>query len=434
MGHEEDHERRHDAILEEDVDSEEEGFQLLLAGLSSDQMLNVAWPDDASSKEEPSIPSSVCRRKPQSAMKAPRVDLDKCSNSLLDSNIMAEAHSLNELGLLIQPSVQIVDFGSRGNGLVVTQPFKKGSTVFTERALYSNSSHKPSCCNCWRSLSDIRDVDTNLPDPHLWPTTMNTTQTHECGSLFCSPRCQNQHAEVFGSCCRLRKCLTVVPKSEEAVVILQLAIVVFVAAVHKYRTTDNAGELGPIIDNLCGSSRDVGPLELDEALDVIYIDLVRILDLSADEQAVMSRNRFASYIAIVARNSFEGHTKSPFDSYYSYLTQPARSRLAMVLGGGTLTRQINRLIQDTVVVPVAAIFGLTARINHSCDPNVDAQSQNYMDCHIDIIARRDLEVGEELLISYSADIKSTARRRRLLQAKYLFWCECSRCNAGGDFS
>ena len=373
----------------------------------------------------------VCRRKPQSAMKAHRVDLDACPFTHLDSDTMVNAHYLSESGLLIRPLVRIVDFASKGNGLVVTQPFKKGSTVFTERALYSNSSHQPACCNCWRSLSEPSDVAANLPDPHLWPTTMNTVQSHECGSRFCSPHCQSYHAKTFGSCCRLRKCLEVVPKSEEAVGILKLGIVVFVAAVHRYRTADSTGKLGPIMDNLCGSSIDVSPLELDEPLDSIYTDLVRILELSIDDQAIMSRNRFATHVAIVARNSFEGHTKSPFDSYFACLSRSSRSKVAMVLGGGTLTRQINRNIQDKVVVPVAAIFGLTARINHSCDPNVVALSQNYMDCHMDVIARRDLEAGEELLISYLADIKSTSRRRRILQAKYLFWCECSRCTDGG---
>ncbi|KAI2502652.1 SET domain-containing protein [Fragilaria crotonensis] len=434
MVHERDHEQHENAVVDEGMDSEEEGLQLLLAGLSSDQMANVPWPDDSSSEEQTMVSGLACRRKPQTAMKAPRVDLDACSSTHLDSGTMVNAHSWDESGLLIQPLVRIVEFGSKGNGLVVTQPFKKGSTIFTERALYSNSSHQPACCNCWRSLSEPSDVADNLPDTHVWPTTVNKVQSHECGSLFCSPHCQAQHDKLFGSCCRLRKCLGVVPKSEEAVGILQLGIVVFVAAVHGHRTADSADKLGPIMDNLCGSSIDVGPLELDESLDSIYMDLVRILELTIEEQAILSRTRFATYVAIVARNSFEGHTKSPFDSYFACLNRSSRSKVAMVLGGGTLTRQINRSIQDKVVVPVAAIFGLTARINHSCDPNVEAMSQNYMDCHMDIVARRDLEAGEELLISYLPDIKSTARRRRMLLAKYLFWCECSRCTEGRDAS
>jgi hypothetical protein len=419
---------------EEDADSEEEGMQLLLSGVSSTQMTNVEWPEDeVPNDNKASI--SFRRKKPQSAMESRRVDLSQCTVSPLDAQIMCNAHAWNASGHLIPPAVQVVDFGSRGNGLVTTVPIKKGSTIFTERALYANSSHEPACCNCWRSMSPLDAVGTNMPQPQLWPTTSmeSSSKCQECSSLFCSPHCRTQHGETYGTCCRLRACLDAVPRSEEAVAILQLATVVFVAAVHGFRTTrrDDA-LLGPIIDNLCGSAMDVKPLELDESLESIYSELVRVLELTPEEQQFsLSQDRLATYISIVARNSFGGHTKNPFDSYYAALTRPVRLLVQEALGG-VLNREVDRAIHDKVVVPFAALLGLTARINHSCDPNAQVSSQNYMDCHMDLVARRDLEAGEEVLISYLAETKArTANRRRtMLQAKYQFWCDCSRCTEG----
>ena len=57
-----------------------------------------------------------------------------------------------------------------------------------------------------------------------------------------------------------------------------------------------------------------------------------------------------------------------------------------------------------------------------------------MDCYVDVVALRDIDVGEEITISY-LNLSKTAgraatngsRRRRELKARYLFDCECSKC-------
>ena len=70
-------------------------------------------------------------------------------------------------------------------------------------------------------------------------------------------------------------------------------------------------------------------------------------------------------------------------------------------------------------------------MNHSCHDNVELVSKHYMDCHMDVIARRDVQPGEELVISYLPEMKCVMKRRRRLEARYLFQCDCPRCTREG---
>ena len=73
-------------------------------------------------------------------------------------------------------------------------------------------------------------------------------------------------------------------------------------------------------------------------------------------------------------------------------------------------------------------------MNHCCDPCAEIRSQEYVDCNIDVVAKRDIKAGEEITISYinlgsspSNSIVARNRRRRDLESKYLFHCRCSKC-------
>lgn len=108
-------------------------------------------------------------------------------------------------------------------------------------------------------------------------------------------------------------------------------------------------------------------------------------------------------------------------------------QVAMVLSNGTknqLERGMDRLIDEQVAPWITGIFVLTAHLNHSCEPNAMVVSQEFVDAHVDLVAKRDILAGEEILISYIQGVenqKSTHQRRRELEAKYLFTCGCRKC-------
>jgi mitochondrial import receptor subunit TOM20 len=87
------------------------------------------------------------------------------------------------------------------------------------------------------------------------------------------------------------------------------------------------------------------------------------------------------------------------------------------------------------VPQICGVFTLTAFINHSCDPLAEVRGGEYTDSRIDIVAKRAIQKGQEISISYinlmGTDSINTSiarnRRRKQLESKYLFNCNCNRC-------
>jgi [histone H3]-lysine4/36 N-trimethyltransferase SMYD len=90
---------------------------------------------------------------------------------------------------------------------------------------------------------------------------------------------------------------------------------------------------------------------------------------------------------------------------------------------------MDRELNDLYAPELVGLFPLLARINHSCDPNAQIISQTFVDYHVDVIALRSIGVGEEVTISYLPPHihQRVSRRKQLLQSRYLFDCQCSRC-------
>lgn len=179
----------------------------------------------------------------------------------------------------------------------------------------------------------------------------------------------------------------------------------------------------------------------------LYEQIVVILDITPSEQDTLSLTCLHQIASQAARNGVGILTQSPFKAYYAALLRKSMSRESdehkanmrqvaqALLGLDQLERGMDRDIEARVAPAVCALFPLTARCNHSCEPNAEVKNQEFVDCHIDVVALRDLKVGEELLISYipvgtGVGKRSTVQRRRELQTKYLFSCDSSRCIKG----
>ena len=220
-------------------------------------------------------------------------------------------------------------------------------------------------------------------------------------------------------------------------------------------------------------------------LQPLYQQLVVLYDLTDQERSTgLSLTLLETLASRAARNGFGFSTQSPFTSYYNAVMRTCRRgtkqhetllrQVAHAVGGSpTLERGMDRQVQTRVVPQLVALFALTARINHSCNTpsssssyiqrplcdhteptsrnnknnnhnnntfnreeddlvNAQVQNQMFVDCHMDLVATRDIATGQEILISYlgpSALRKPTTRRQRDLGAKYLFQCSCSKCSS-----
>ncbi|KAK2785807.1 hypothetical protein FQN52_008222 [Onygenales sp. PD_12] len=82
-------------------------------------------------------------------------------------------------------------------------------------------------------------------------------------------------------------------------------------------------------------------------------------------------------------------------------------------------------ILKTNMMPCGGIYATISRINHSCIPNSYASSEEETQS-TSIYAVRDIEVGEEITISYSAD-ETFDTRQSILKASFGFECDCKIC-------
>ena len=377
--------------------------------------------------------------------------------------------------------VNLVNIG-RGNALVTTASLARGSVIYTERAVVAIQVPPiriQACQYCFRSLEGVDALSETLPWPDLWPvpsldfsnlptdysgTTSSVevdpfgrVQCMSCRSLFCSAHHHQALAKEFGDCCLANRALNATDSMDETSTSAQapvaLASRLFCHCVQYYRT--HAQSLaGHFLDGFCGDATDLDALELGNydtvkgcySLNLLYGRLLDILSLSPIEQQTLSLEFLHKIASQAARNGFGILTQSPFKTYYASLVRKSTTRdskehqanmkqVAQALGRESLHRGMDRDIESKVAPEICAVFPLTARCNHSCEPNAQVRSQEFVDAHIDVVALRDLHPGEELLISYipagaGVGKRSTFQRRRELQAKYLFYCDCVCCRSG----
>jgi SET domain len=305
-------------------------------------------------------------------------------------------------------------------------------------------------------------------------------QCNTCHKLFCSENCRTIFNRELGSCCILTKIFTDLPRllrldhsnnnqqdiegvysddddTSNSISSVQcavlLAIRMFTYSLQEHRRFRKGKSL---LSDLCGSETELTELEIgigqrhttvenmtitEYTLEPVYNYLIDAFSMSDQEQSELSYTAFTLLAVQAARNGFGIRTQSPFQSYYASLLrstvrgskhhQQMTRQVLSALGVSELDRRIDETINRRVSPQLSALFSLTSRINHACSSscNAEVRSQEFVDCHADIVARRDILAGEEILISYieGSHRKSRHRRQRELQAKYLFLCACTSC-------
>jgi hypothetical protein len=89
----------------------------------------------------------------------------------------------------------------------------------------------------------------------------------------------------------------------------------------------------------------------------------------------------------------------------------------------------NTLITAVDLEAHGGLYTLHSHLNHSCVPNVSVRhlDQRTALARINVIAKRDIRVGEELLISYVNPQASYRYRQDELQGWGFGACTCPRC-------
>ena len=395
-----------------------------------------------------------------------------------------------------RPPVCIVDLSSesRGNILVATERIERGQVIFTERAAVCSqlcAATVRACQFCFRSLEPIHSCYISrsepLPSPHLWPVLdwdfsnkesdghvqidrYGRQQCRLCKSLFCSQSCCNHYEKQLGNCCNLVAIQQEIPlhtrstrdeqkeeSNDDVEPALMLATRLFVTHLQNYRATSQLWMEDSVL-TMCGIADDLDALELGQlvmnkengrltySLQQLYDAMVERFSISAVEQETLSLEHLSRLASISARNGFGITTQSPFRPYYAALLRSIGGRdnsarhvelqqqVARALGAPSLQRGMDRQVDAKVAPEVVALFLLISRMNHSCCPNAEVLSQEFVDNHVDLVAKETIEAGHEITISYIGTGPRSAtgrlgrqKRQRELYAKYLFHCACAKC-------
>jgi hypothetical protein len=226
---------------------------------------------------------------------------------------------------------------------------------------------------------------------------------------------------------------------------------------------------------MCGDATDVNLLEIGDeeifapctngqntvrsrySLKRNYDRISTLLQLTEMEQQMYNLTYLERLVSIAARNGFDIKTESPFEAYYRAILRQSMvvggrnteehrdvvSRILTCLAGEDFhidRRTIDADLSDVCCVSALALFPLLSKINHSCQPNVEVQHGLFKECIVDLVAKRNIDKGEELTVSYinlgldGTEKRNTAYRRRILHARYLFWCDCPLCSSSSSSS
>ncbi|ORC85520.1 uncharacterized protein TM35_000341320 [Trypanosoma theileri] len=162
----------------------------------------------------------------------------------------------------------------------------------------------------------------------------------------------------------------------------------------------------------------------------IGIELVdKVLQFTGEERRYFTPSVWSELLGAVLLN---GQERSP-PSNYDYLKEIVRG----MPGGLTSMNAFEEQVQEAGVDPQQlhyssrgqGIYTIGCLFNHSCDPNLQVLYSSVNDETLTVEALRDIEPGEELLISYIDESLPYPDRQQQLYEHYLFTCRCSKCES-----
>lgn len=87
-----------------------------------------------------------------------------------------------------------------------------------------------------------------------------------------------------------------------------------------------------------------------------------------------------------------------------------------------------QMLESLTICGGSGLFTLANSMNHSCNPNVVIMSP-FPNYQIQVVAIQDISPGDELTFSYIDETQPFEVRQKILLEKYLFKCNCSKCQA-----
>lgn len=316
----------------------------------------------------------------------------------------------------MQPTGLIIEqTESKGNGWKSTQKFTKGDVIFIEKPLavgVFTDLALSYCGSCFVNMTKIRPEDIR--------------SCNICFSFACCPKCE-ENEEVWkahSKICRIfRQNKSSNDEDESAYARLFL---------HSL--------LDPSY-SLCKAS--------ENADNCLQGDKEKVIHLVVNEDGINSEvldaiNHWSSVIAQASKNDKFRKDFSGIKQIESFITKEEGEEITIGKLEEKLKDFFKKVVYNWHSIPADnmdedddigyAIFPFACYFNHSCSPNVAWKIDRLKSSTFYATALKDINEGDEILISYFGDDQkvSTHRRQDYLQEYYQFTCDCDRCKQSKD--
>eukprot|EP00002_Diphylleia_rotans_P004175 TRINITY_DN13003_c0_g1_i2.p1 TRINITY_DN13003_c0_g1~~TRINITY_DN13003_c0_g1_i2.p1 ORF type:complete len:354 (+),score=60.46 TRINITY_DN13003_c0_g1_i2:49-1110(+) len=288
-----------------------------------------------------------------------------------------------------------------GRGLFAARPLRKGAIIYQEEpfvsalvAYESQDDSSPRCKHCTKPMQE--------------QTLLSAPSCHRCSDLFCSSACQQESQDIGHSLyCGKESTLLSKLKAQHSLQNMQQA----------GHDTNSESPVHPqlfpmLISKIMG--RMLSDLKQNGSFDASWGLLQHLM--WANQEPVKAQWQ-PSY-NILAETLFQ-------KNYDQLFTMDWYLRTTGIL-------HLNTFSVPSSTHYHIALYIVASFHNHDCDPNVLTKFSNG---NIQLFAARDINPGEELLISYAHDDTLTdSQRNTHLWMNYGFKCTCSKCLAASNDS
>lgn len=132
----------------------------------------------------------------------------------------------------------------------------------------------------------------------------------------------------------------------------------------------------------------------------------------------------------IALNSTCLRPTGPFEMSMRAIAQ-VKNPLIRLQAGQRLEKLIETSLArkiDARAPVIGGIYRIQSSVNHSCEPNCASPVAGPSgDCKLLLVAKRDIQKGEEITFSYVDESLPTHERKKMLLVHYHFDCNCPRC-------
>eukprot|EP01112_Ceratiomyxa_fruticulosa_P004344 TRINITY_DN1485_c0_g1_i3.p1 TRINITY_DN1485_c0_g1~~TRINITY_DN1485_c0_g1_i3.p1 ORF type:complete len:516 (+),score=55.60 TRINITY_DN1485_c0_g1_i3:279-1826(+) len=351
-------------------------------------------------------------------------------------------------------SVQVNFIGNgKGKGLFATRRVNMREIIFKEKTYTSHfliqSEDKcappTTCSHCLKTVLPLSETPIDWRDCHsfVYPKGLPSMVSCDCNNkpwceLYCSEECKKRawedyHRVLCGSD-QLQRIYEICRKMERSnpLLITRMFAIVTQKILFEKQTYEQASE--PLFNfafTPWESPQEKKILSLIKQAIQTYLNSP---SLPNDLSKLFTLENYRIFNGIIQHNTSE---ISPISDLLMYIDRcvgntPMGEKSVNVgsrkVSLNDIGDMMNTLSNMGAAVSGTGLLVLMHNANHSCRPNVSIASCENSNT-MSLMAIRDIQPGEELVISYIDEdsLTDVIERRKAIHSKYLFECKCERC-------